>query len=559
MFSESPKKKEELVKSLPAVKKLKGLIKHKMSLNDLSESLKPYEEVGCVVFENQIDILFRKTWAVLETDSFQKVGEILSHKRVKWWGYDLKSIWKILKPKNPIPAWDLMLAEHLAESRSSTSFSFLVQKELGEEMSVENAVLCLIQLREIYSKKIEDFKYVYENIELPLVPVLYKMEERGVFLDKNFLIQEQKKLTKDLSEIENKIFSLAGHPFNVSSPKQLSYVLFDELGLTKGRKTKIGYSTDNDILWKLKKEHPIASLLLEYREFFKLKTTYADGLLSSVEDSGRVHTCFKQTLTSTGRLSSTHPNLQNIPIRTERGRRIRKAFIADKNHQLISADYSQIELRILAHFSKDKGLQTAFSQGEDIHKSTAAELFNSPLGSITPEERRAAKAVNFGITYGQSAFGLSSTLGVSRERGRELVDRYFTKFPKVKEYIEEALNQARKKGFSETLFGRRRKVSELFSSNQRLKKFGERAIFNSAIQGTASDLVKIAMIQLSESLWSPLLLQVHDELLFECSDDNREYEQKCIQSIMEDGKNLSLDVPLKVNIGCGKNWDSAMH
>ena len=456
-----------------------------------------------------------------------------------------------------------MVASYLVENKPSTELSSLVRQICGDEVLDENnIILRLVELRKTYEQKIEEMNldFVFQSIEMPLVSVLYKMENRGILLNQKQLLIEKTNLDCDLLDLENQIFSQVGHPFNIASPQQLAYVLFDELNLAKGRKTKTGYSTDGDVLQALTHQHPIAQMILDYREFFKLKTTYVEGLLNALnEKTKRVHTQFKQTLTSTGRLSSVHPNLQNIPIRTSRGRKIRKVFISDKDHFLISADYSQIELRILALFSQDPALKEAFLQGEDIHKSTAKELFNIPLEEVSGEQRRIAKAVNFGITYGQTAFGLSETLGVSRFRGGELVDQYFKKFSKVRDYIESHLDQARKKGYVETLFGRRRMIPELLAKNVRLKKFGERAAVNASIQGTASDLVKIAMIHLDASIWSHLLIQVHDELLFECPKEDVEYEKSSIKDIMEGGSvdSLRLDVPLKVNVGSGNNWDEA--
>ena len=543
--------------------KIKGLRKYVWSLNELQETLKPYEEVGVVVLGQQAHLFFKKAWVQVQTKSLSLLGELLDQKKIKWWGYDLKSLWKQMEVKTPIASWDLMVAAYLADNKTSVSLASLVRKVCGaEELNDNNIISYLVELRKHYETKIEEMKldFVFQKIEMPLVPVLYKMEKKGVLIDHKQLLVEKTHLDCDLTELENQIFAQAGHPFNIASPQQLAYVLFDELNLSKGRKTKTGFSTDSDVLQALTHQHPIAQFILDYRELFKLKTTYVEGLLSAInKQTKRVHTQFKQTLTSTGRLSSVHPNLQNIPIRTSRGRKIRKAFVSDKNSCLISADYSQIELRILALFSKDPALRSAFLQGEDIHKSTAKELFNVSLGEVNAEQRRIAKAVNFGITYGQTAFGLSETLGVSRVRGGELVDQYFKKFSKVRDYIESHLSQARKTGFVETLFGRRREIPELFSKNVRLKKFGERAAVNASIQGTASDLVKLAMVYLDSSVWSRLLVQVHDELLFECPKEDVEYEKSCIQAIME-GENLeelSLDIPLKVNIGSGKNWGEA--
>ena len=563
---ENPKKKRVSSDQKGVVKapqKIKGLRKYSWTLNELQESLRPYEEVGVVILDDQAHLFFKKSWVQVQTKSLSLLGELLSQKKIKWWGYDLKSIWKQMEVESPIASWDLMVASYLVENKPSTDLASLARQVCEEEeLNENNIITILVELRKHYEQQIEEMKldFVFQSIEMPLISVLYRMEKRGILIDHKQLLAEKTNLDCDLLELENQIFAQAGHPFNIASPQQLAYVLFDELSLAKGRKTKTGFSTDSDVLQALTHQHPIAQLILDYRELFKLKTTYVEGLLDAINaKTNRVHTQFKQTITSTGRLSSVHPNLQNIPIRTSRGRQIRKVFVSGKDHVLISADYSQIELRILALFSKDPGLKQAFLQGEDVHQSTAKELFNVPLDEVNADQRRIAKAVNFGITYGQTAFGLSETLGVSRFRGGELVDQYFKKFSKVRDYIESHLAQARKTGYVETLFGRRRIIPELFSKNVRLKKFGERAAVNASIQGTASDLVKLAMVHLNDSVWSRLLIQVHDELLFECPKEDIEYEKAFIQEIMEgEGfEALCLDIPLKVNIGSGNNWDEA--
>ena len=395
-----------------APQRIKGLRKYSWTLNELQESLRPYEEVGVAILDHQAQLFFKKAWVQVQTKSLNLLGELLEQKKIKWWGYDLKSIWKQMEVETPIAGWDLMVAGYLVENKPSVDLASLVRQVCGEEeLNENNIIFHLMELRKYYEQKIEEMKldFVFHNIEMPLVSVLYKMEKRGVLVDQRQLLVEKTNLECDLLELENHIFAQAGHPFNIASPQQLAYVLFDELSLAKGRKTKTGFSTDSDVLQALTHQHPIAQLILDYRELFKLKTTYVEGLLSAVnEKTKRVHTQFKQTLTSTGRLSSVHPNLQNIPIRTSRGRRIRKVFVSAKDHLLISADYSQIELRILALFSKDPALKTAFLQGEDIHKSTAKELFGIALDEVNAEQRRIAKAVNFGITYGQTALACQS-------------------------------------------------------------------------------------------------------------------------------------------------------
>ncbi|MNS76359.1 DNA polymerase I [compost metagenome] len=404
------------------------------------------------------------------------------------------------------------------------------------------------QLKDVHGLK------VYEELELPLARVLLAMEKAGIRIDTELLAKQSAELGGILAGLEKEIHAAAGESFNIGSPKQLGVVLFEKMGLPSGKKTKTGFSTDNEVLEGL--DHPIAKLVLQWRELSKLKSTYVDALPTMVsEKDGRIHTSFNQALTTTGRLSSTHPNLQNIPIRTERGQQVRQAFIADPNMKLLSVDYSQIELRILAHISEDPGLCKAFAEDLDIHAATAAEIFNIPLDQVTAEHRRTAKAVNFGIAYGQGAFGLAEVLGISRGEGKDIIDRYFTKFKGVKDYIENTIKVAHEQGFVETLFGRRRYIDELKNKNVMLKKFGERAAINAPIQGTASDLVKKAMIEVYEKVPLKMLLQVHDELIFEGTEAALAEHTPKLVHIMENV--ASLRVPLKVNYAVGLNWDEA--
>ncbi|MCB0371058.1 MAG: DNA polymerase I, partial [Bdellovibrionales bacterium] len=328
----------------------------------------------------------------------------------------------------------------------------------------------------------------------------------------------------------------------------------NKLGLEVIKKTKTGISTDNEVLEKL--NHPIAKLILDYRELTKLKSTYVDVLPTLVDAKDhRIHTTFNQALTTTGRLSSSNPNLQNIPIKTLRGQRVRKSFIASEGKKILSLDYSQIELRVLAHFSDDPGLKKAFQENIDVHTVTASEVFNIALKDITPDLRRIAKAVNFGIAYGQGAYGLAETLNIPRGEASAIIKDYFSKFKNVKTYIEDTIKKAHEDNFVETLFGRRRYIPELANKSPMIKKFGERAAINAPIQGTASDIVKLAMIKLNETIKSPMILQVHDELLFEETEEVLQSELPQIKTIMESV--VSLKVPLKVNFSLGKNWDEA--
>jgi DNA polymerase I len=403
-----------------------------------------------------------------------------------------------------------------------------------------------LQLKSCLEDKIKELKNdnIYKEMDLPFSPILLRMESRGIKIDLDFLKSFSDELAQEIAKVEKEILELAGENFNVASPKQLAVILFDKLKLPVAKKTKTGYSTDNEVLQEL--DHPIAHRVLEFRELSKLKSTYVDALpLLAGDEDHRVHTHFNQALTTTGRLSSTQPNLQNIPIRTERGARVREAFIAEKGFQLLSVDYSQIELRILAHISEDPGLVKAFKDDLDIHTATASEVFGVKLAEVTSEQRRKAKAVNFGIAYGQGAFGLADVLGIPRGEAKEIIERYFTRFKGIKTYIDETIKFAYEKGYVETLFGRRRYLDELKGKNAMLKKFGERAAINAPIQGTAADLVKKAMIQLDQECPVPMLLQVHDELVFEAKPEVLEEWKPRIVKIMENI--VQLRVPLKVN------------
>ncbi len=394
-----------------------------------------------------------------------------------------------------------------------------------------------------------------------MIPILYAMEKSGIQLDVSHLKKFSSELENQIKTLEIDIHKIAGEKFNIASPKQLGAILFEKLGLEALKKTKTGYSTDNEVLEKL--NHPIAQSLMDYRELTKLKSTYVDALPELVDQTGRLHTHFNQALTTTGRLSSHNPNLQNIPIKTEKGQRVRQAFIASANKKLLSLDYSQIELRVLAHISDDKALMSAFKDDLDIHTATASEVFSVKLKDVTKEQRRIAKAVNFGIAYGQGAYGLAETLGISRTESKEIIDKYFKKFSGIKDYISSTIELAHERKFVETLFGRRRYLSELESTNAMVKKFGERAAINAPIQGTASDLMKMAMIDVYRYMHNEktnrekinLLLQVHDELVFEGEPNELDIHLSAIKNIMENV--VRLKIPLKVNSAIGINWDQA--
>jgi DNA polymerase-1 len=402
---------------------------------------------------------------------------------------------------------------------------------------------------------------LFETIEMPLIEVLASMEMAGFRVDGDQLRELGKELETQLGQLESRIFALAGGPFKINSPKQLADVLFQRLQLRPLKRTKTGYSTDMEVLQQLARTHELPAEVMSYRSLAKLKSTYVDVLPQLVEpQTGRVHTSFNQTVAATGRLSSSEPNLQNIPVRTEVGQRIRRAFIAKKGHWLVSADYSQIELRVLAHLSEDQALITAFAAGVDVHRATAAAIFGVAPDAVTPDMRRRAKAINFGIIYGMSPYGLASDLGISQEEAALYIDRYFEMHQGVKAFIGRTVREARKRGFITTLWGRRRAIPELQSPNQAVRQLGERLAVNSPIQGSAADLIKVAMIAIfrrlrAEGLNTKMILQIHDELLFEVPEAELEEAKRVATEEME--RAASLRVPLKVDLGVGTNWAEA--
>ncbi|HYA87281.1 MAG TPA: DNA polymerase I [Nitrospirota bacterium] len=402
---------------------------------------------------------------------------------------------------------------------------------------------------------------LFRDLEMPLMEVLADMERIGVKIDAAFLKDMSVRLGNEIVQIEKTIYELAGAEFNINSPKQLADILFGKLQLTPLKKTKTGFSTNVDVLEELASVHPLPAEILKYRTLAKLKSTYVDALPALINpNTGRLHTSLNQTVTATGRLSSSDPNLQNIPIRTAVGREIRRAFIAERGSSLLSADYSQIELRILAHMSRDQGLINTFQADEDVHTRTASEIFGLPPDEITPEMRRKAKAVNFGIIYGISAFGLAQDIGVSNVEAKRYIDSYFARYPQVREFINQTIETAKTKGYIITLFGRRRFIPELSSSVVAVRNFGERMAVNTPIQGTAADLIKLAMINVQrrlarEKLSSKMILQVHDELVFEVPDHEINTMKELVREEMEGV--IKLTIPIKVDIGIGKNWDEA--
>ncbi|MBQ1843417.1 MAG: DNA polymerase I [Lachnospiraceae bacterium] len=401
---------------------------------------------------------------------------------------------------------------------------------------------------------------LYTELELPLIFVLYDMEKTGIYMDADRLKDYGSELGKHIAELEKKIYEEAGEEFNINSPKQLGEILFGKLHLPTGKKTKTGYSTSQKVLEDLAPDYPIVEDVLSYRKYAKLKSTYADGLFNCVSGDGRVHTTYQQTVTATGRLSSTDPNLQNIPIRLDLGKQIRKVFLPAEDSLYIDADYSQIELRVLAHMSGDENLIDAYRADRDIHTATAAAVFHVPADEVTPLMRRSAKAVNFGIVYGISSFGLGQNLSISRQQAQEYINDYFKAYPGLHDFLDGLVDSAKAKGYAETMYGRRRPVPELKDSAYMKRQFGERVAMNAPIQGTAADIIKIAMLHVfirlrKENLKSRLLLQVHDELLIEAPESEREEAERILKEEMENA--AALKVPLEIDLEEGKDWYSA--
>ncbi len=521
-----------------------------------------------------------KPW--FENPDKKKVGQNLKYDMhvLKGAGISLRGV-----------AFDTLLESYVLEAHKSHDLDSLSQRHLGrkglsyddvtgkgasrigfEQVSIETATRYsgedadfTLHLHQTLWPQIEqdpDLTKIYRDIELPVAQVLWQMENTGIEVNADLLIQQSEELAQKISALEAQAHELAGQPFNLGSPKQLGEILFGKLGYAPVKKTATGAaSTDEDVLEKLAEDYPLPRVLLEWRSFSKLKSTYTDKLPKMVDPvTHRVHTTFSQAVAVTGRLASSDPNLQNIPIRTPEGRRIRQAFVAPKGFSLMSADYSQIELRIMAHLSEDPGLLRAFMAGEDVHRATASEVFGVPLDQVTGEQRRYAKVINFGLIYGMSAFGLARNLDIDRGVAKNYIDQYFAKYPGVARYMDEIRKTAKAKGYVETVFGRRLWLPEINSPNGPRRQGAERAAINAPMQGTAADLIKIAMIQVQraleqEKLRARLVLQVHDELVLEVPDEEVETIRRLLPQKMEHV--ASLRVPLLVEVGVGRNWDEA--
>ena len=483
--------------------------------------------------------------------------------------HDCKSAWHALDALGlPVPkcAFDTALAAYgLNPSASDYPVSKLATNFLGMNADDGDAIGCaeaVWKLREVMAAELKDagMEQLYTQIELPLCDVLYRMEREGIAVDRAALDAFGKMLTERIDSCEKLIYSYSGGPFNINSTKQLGELLFETLGLPPVKKTKTGYSTNAEVLEKLKAHHPIIPAIMDYRGLTKLKSTYADGLMKVIDSDGRIRTTFQNLVTATGRLSSTEPNLQNIPVRTDLGAEIRKMFVPKEGCVLVDADYSQIELRVLAHIAGDTVMQEAFRTGLDVHTLTASQVFHVPFDEVTAQQRRSAKAVNFGIVYGISEFSLGEDLGVSRWEARDYIDSYLTHYQGVRRFMKQVVADARDCGYTQTVYGRRRAIPELKSSNFNVRSGAERIAMNTPIQGTAADLIKLAMIRVDEALRrefpkAKLILQVHDELIVECPEEIAAEVAALVSREME--QVASLNVPLTAEAKWGKSWYEA--
>ena len=521
---------------------------------------------------------------LLENESLRKIGQNLKYDRsvLLNHGIELRGI-----------AHDTMLESYVLDSTASRhDFDTLCEKHLNHstikfadiagkgknqltfnQVALEQATpyaaedadytLRLHQHFWAQLQALDAQRQLYETVEIPLVSVLSTIERNGVKVDAAMLAQHSRELDTRMQALVEQAYAAAGQPFNLASPKQLGEILYSKLGMTAPRKTPKGQpSTAEDVLEELAEQgHELPALILQHRGLAKLKSTYTDKLPEQINpQTGRVHTSYHQAVASTGRLSSTDPNLQNIPVRNEEGRRIRQAFIAEAGHKLLAADYSQIELRIMAHLSGDAGLLEAFATGKDVHRATAAEVFSTPLAEVSNEQRRAAKAINFGLIYGMSAFGLAKQLGVDRKDAQAYVDLYFARYPAVKQYMDDTREQARAQGFVETLFGRRLFLPDIKAKNAATRQYAERTAINAPMQGTAADIIKKAMIAVDAWLRNSkaqtrMIMQVHDELVFEVPENELALMQTRIPELMAQA--ATLNIPLVVDVGVGNNWDEA--
>ena len=524
-------------------------------------------------------------------DELPQIKTLLSNPEIKKHGYDLKEDYILLKPYeielNSMD-FDITIAEYLIDSKSSTSYEcsaiamkYLTRKIKSKEdllgkgakakkfdeidfdelsaytADIINTIACVYPKMEEKLKETE-MDGLFYHVEMPLVEVLGSMEYIGMKVDKDQLNELKEKFTTIINELENEIFELAGEPFNINSPKQLGVILFEKLGLPVIKKTKTGYSTNAEVLEKLRDKHEIIDKITDYRQIVKLNSTYVEGLLKIINPkTGRIHSSFNQTITTTGRISSTEPNMQNIPVKTEMGRDIRKVFVADDNCKLVDADYSQVELRVLAHMSGDENMIDAFKHGEDIHSKTASQIFDVDIKDVTSKQRIEAKAINFGIIYGKTDFGLSQDLNIPVPTAKAYIESYFSKYPKIKEFMDNAVETATETGYATTILNRRRYIPEIKASNFIVRNQGKRFAMNAPIQGSAADIIKVAMVNVYNKLKenemkSKLILQVHDELIVEAVDEELELAEKIVREEMENAQ--SMDVKLDVDLNTGNSW-----
>ena len=546
-----------------------------IKINDLAKFLENFKEI----FENnkigKISYSMNEDYVLLMENNVH-LSNIVYDAEIA--GYDLNPTGKPTMQNLASEYLDLDIDEYIANNSEATeekseseqinlfdNISAESDKEEIDNDKYKNAlfVYCIGKLQEPTTKKLGEINSLelFNKIEMPLVEVLAQMQVNGMYVDKDELIETGNKLKKDLERLTNEIHELAGEDFNINSTQQLGKILFEKLNLPVIKKTKTGYSTDVDILEKLKKHHPIIEKILEYRSLMKLNSTYVEGLLPYIsEKDNRIHSFFHQTITATGRISSTEPNLQNIPTRIELGKQLRKVFKPKEGYIYIDADYSQVELRVLAHISQDENMMHAFLNDEDVHKQAASKVLGIPIEEVTKEQRSSAKAVNFGIVYGISDFGLSEQLGISRKEAKSYIEQYLEKYSGIKKFMDDIVEEAKQKGYVETLFHRRRYIPELSSNNYMVRQFGARAAMNTPIQGTAADIMKIAMINVfnklkEKKLDADLVLQVHDELILECKIEQKEEVAKLLKENMENA--ISMLVPLKVETSEASNWYEA--
>ena len=577
------------IKSLDNAEELINEIKEKKEL-----IIKTVTKVGNILEKNILYMFISvdgENIYYLNEGQISLFKDVLASNEIKKFGYNLKDDYIALRPydiKLENMYFDITIAEYLIDSTSSTSYEcsaiamkYLTRKIkskedlLGkgakarkfEELDIEELseyIAQIVNVVKLSSEKMEkslnesDMDSLFYEVEMPLVEVLGEMEFVGIEVDREMLNELGTEFKEIISKLESEIYEMAGESFNINSPKQLGVILFEKLELPVIKKTKTGYSTNAEVLDKLRDKHEIIDKITEYRQIVKLNSTYVEGLLGIINPiSNRIHSSFNQTITTTGRISSTEPNLQNIPVKMEMGRKIRKVFIAGKNHKLVDADYSQVELRVLANMSGDENMIDAFKHGEDIHAKTASQIFDVDINDVTPRQRSEAKSINFGIVYGKSDFGLSEDLNIPVKQAKEYINSYFEKYSKIKEFMDTTIEDATVNGYITTLLNRRRYIPELKSSNFMLRNAGKRAAMNAPIQGSAADIIKIAMVnvykKLEESnLKSKLILQVHDELIVEATDDELEIVEKIVREEMENA--FSMDVYLDVDLNVGYSW-----